>query len=1082
MNHRIRACLPTIGLLGLVLTPDAALASSGGGADDYLAITQSVAPNILYVIDLSSDMDQPCSDVGGEDTGSSGSSDTGGDTGGLIIDTGRGEAFGGGGSAQAGSGSSSSESCLSVVLDSINIMMQHYDWARYGVIGTTDSDSDDGYYPIAPIGSSYAEIAAALSSVTVHSGASTRNLAEAISAAATDYLASSTTEDEVDDDGDGFTQDWTEGPILYACQDTHIIVITSDRPEGDDAVPSFYKPDIEGLFGYTDIKCDDSGLSTTDSQCYYDQTVYQLANWDLRSDLSDDQIAYVHTLGINTDTDAVADSLFENASDLISGNGIYTATDGTDTDELLSQLMSIMMDIRSGFYSASTPVISTNGDYLVYSFFEVTGDDPLAEGHVRAYEIDNDPASTTYGQVQYDGATEFGGALWDGGTLLVSRIVTASESNEEDRDGIGRRDIYTFFEEGVSSLYSESYDDKRQGFDLDFVTSIGADATALDLILDTTVDPDDSSCADDQSYDLNDDCQVDDQDLQALVDFARGLPEATFRYIDQERGTWKLGDSPNAIPVIVEADSDTFAINPTYRKFLDELIANDYPSVVLLPANDGMLHAFRLEEDDGTSDTEIGEELWAWIPGYLLYREHDAEWAGRLIDQMLYGRTFLFDGSPTVDDVWIDYDGDGIQSCNSVPEDCEWRRVVVVQQGMGGPVTLALDITDPTTPEFLWEQTDEGDPTAMGYTVGQPLVGLVLDSSSGSNKDRYVAMWGSGRAVPYSTATAYYESAEGNLYMWAMGDDFYGTSTVGFQDYDSTGTARGDNDHPEVGVVSDSILSGDIDTDANYEYAYIAAALAAVDADDDGDMDTLYFPITTAYSPSDEGGSGPGDAADPGSTWMYKACINTSDPGDMTWVEFYDPIDDGSLLYRPEIYYKATAVWHDDGGLGVYWGSGSPYARDTGRKGYFFAMKDTDPLSCTSDTMTAITDCEGAGIFELDASESLTSAPLAYAGVLYFTTWVPEADRCDGGSGRVYGLRYDDCSPGMDTNDDGEADSADAEYVEFEGEVLSGVVIGPNGQLYVGSTDGESTSLIEDIQSVTDPYLGTSNVSWMELF
>ena len=76
-------------------------------------------------------------------------------------------------------------------------------------------------------------------------------------------------------------------------------------------------------------------------------------------------------------------------------------------------------------------------------------------------------------------------------------------------------------------------------------------------------------------------------------------------------------------------------MDPTYRKFLTELEDNAEfsPDIVLVPANDGMLHAFRLDENTNTSDTEIGEELWAWIPGYLLYRDHDASWAGRLIDQ-----------------------------------------------------------------------------------------------------------------------------------------------------------------------------------------------------------------------------------------------------------------------------------------------------------------------------------------------------------------------------------------------------------------------------------------------------------------
>ena len=71
---------------------------------------------------------------------------------------------------------------------------------------------------------------------------------------------------------------------------------------------------------------------------------------------------------------------------------------------------------------------------------------------------------------------------------------------------------------------------------------------------------------------------------------------------------------------MVQSDADLYTLDPTYRKFLDELEQNNYPDIVLYPANDGMLHAFRLYENTNTPDTEIGEELWAWVPGYLLYR------------------------------------------------------------------------------------------------------------------------------------------------------------------------------------------------------------------------------------------------------------------------------------------------------------------------------------------------------------------------------------------------------------------------------------------------------------------------------
>lgn len=1016
------------------------LADSSSGGEEYLSVTEAVPPNIIFLVDLSSNMAVPCN-------------------------------------------SSLTVSCLSTVLSVIDNISQHYDWARYALVGTSDSTSNAQFTRIIPLGTPSTQFSATLSSVTTNSS-NIANLTESLGTLMTDYVTNAQANDNEDDDGDGFIADWNETVFDYHCQDTHVIVFTNQRPTYDDQVPLFYRPDLSAIYlTLDDIMCDASGLSTTDTQCYYDNAVWTMYNFDARSDLTGTQIVKTHTIGIDTASDSVADALYSNASDLIGGAGIYTSTDGS-FDEMLAQVLNIMTNIRSGFYSRSTPIVSADGNNLIYTFYEVTNNDPLSKGHIRAYEIDNDPTNTTtYGQVLYNGPTEFGGALWDGGTLLVSRIVEASEYNEEDRDGIGHRDIYTFFEPAESVLSSESNVDRRQGLDRTFVSNVGNNSTLLDLILDTSPNTANPSCPVTGLYDLDEDCDVDADDLQALVDFARGLPEAQFPFINRERGSWKLGNAPNAIPAVVQSDEDIYSLDPSYRKFLDELEQNDYPDIVLYPANDGMLHAFRLYENSNTPDTEIGEELWAWIPGYLLYRTHDATWAGRLMDQMVYGQTFLFDGTPVVDDVWVDEDADGIKDCFSVPNDCEWKRVVVVQQGQGGPLTLALDITDTTAPKYLWEQIDESDNTAIGYTTSRPVIAPIYDySDSSSPKDSYVAFWGSGRAVPNATNETYYKSTEGNIYIWNMGDDYFGTQSEGYQDTSSTGSPAGDNYHPEADVYS-SLLN--LDSDSQYEYGYISAALAVVDVDSDGDADTLYFPITTAYRPTSEGGLGLTSITDPGASWMYKACVDTTNPGVFTWAEFYDPVDTASLLYRPEVYYAATTAWHSDGSLGVYWGSGTPYDRDSARRGYFFAMKDSAPMSCTSFAVTPVSNCGTDGVYSLRPGEGLTADPIAYAGVVYFPTWTPASDRCNGGTGRMYGLRFDDCSPGVDTDGDGDADSSDNPSISTASSYISGITVTDAGTIMYGtsavSTDGSSDA-VGTISGATNPFLGTTSVAWMEIF
>lgn len=1043
-RNRHLAILTIFGVISTALAPEARASS----ADEFLELMGDVDPNIVFLLDLSEEMGDPCAldTLADTDTASSGGADT------AVVDE--------------DAGSMADAPCMVMAIDAIRQISMHYEGARFGVVGTAEAADDSGFRPIIPVGSPATEFSSGLHGLMT-SPLDTRNLAESLSSLADTYFSNSDTDDLEDDDGDGFSADWEEAPIQYACQETHVIVLTRGRPVDDEDPLSSYIASIS-----PDVLCDEDGEDTTDSQCYYDNAVYSLYNTDFRADLSGDQNVIVHTIAIGASDDEVVDDLFSNATDLIDGAGMYTII--TDPEEILSTIMTVLRDIRSGTYSRSSPVVSADGSYLIYGFYEIDADNPLAEGHVRAYEIEDDPTSPNYGQVLYDGPDEYGGAIWDAGDLLVSRPVTSSESNPDDRDGFGKRDIYTFFEPAALVMATEADSDHRMGLDYEFVQAVSTDEFAMLQILkmDVTRAP---PCADDKTYDLNDDCLVDEDDLQALVDFVRGLPEATYRYLDMERGTWKLGDSPHSVPVVVSKRNNAFTVDPTYRTFLKEMEASDYPDIVLIAANDGMLHAFALEDDTSTLDSEEGEELWAWIPGQLLYRDQDPAWAGRLIDLMLYGRTFLFDGTPVVEDVWIDADDDNTKDCTDL-DNCEWRRVVVVQQGKGGAVTLALDITNPTSPQFLWEQTDDVDTTAMGYTISTPVIANIYDKSGDDPDewhDRWVAMWGSGRAVPWGIGESNYESAESNIYMWHVGDDYWGTATVGYR-------IQGDNGHPESDLYSSSL---DSDGDDHYEYGYISGALAVVDVDSDGDADTVYFPVTASYTPTDEGGSGPGDTQDPGATWMYKACIPGRNPDNLRWIEFYDPVDDsdGAIAKRPEVYYAATTAWLADGSLGVYWGTGSPYDRDFADPGYLFAVQDADPGSCTSDTMTPISSCGANGVVELDSGEGLTGSPTVYAGVLYFSTWAPASDVCDGGEGRVYALGYDDCAAAIDLNEDDAVTEADM-YTTVDG-YPSSVTVTDMGTVMVGTAtpDMDSGDPITVIKTTDNLLYVSQTLAWMEV-
>lgn len=139
--------------------------------------------------------------------------------------------------------------------------------------------------------------------------------------------------------------------------------------------------------------------------------------------------------------------------------------------------------------------------------------------------------------------------------------------------------------------------------------------------------------------------------------------------------------------------------------------------VAYVGANDGMLHAFVVgkwhEGDnpdteniiengywvyDPDKDSEIGKELWAYIPSNLL---SELECISS-VDYGLEGSTCphkaMVDLSPTVWNVFIDPDSGGANSQGK-----RWRTVLIGGERGGGDVYFAIDVTDPDNPRVLWE-------------------------------------------------------------------------------------------------------------------------------------------------------------------------------------------------------------------------------------------------------------------------------------------------------------------------------------------------------------------------------------------
>ncbi len=230
------------------------------------------------------------------------------------------------------------------------------------------------------------------------------------------------------------------------------------------------------------------------------------------------------------------------------------------------------------------------------------------------------------------------------------------------------------------------------------------------------------------------------QYVDYLVDYIRAAP-GSCRY------PYRLGAIVHSSPVIQGHLKDVDVAIPSFRAYKMSEAFRERPTVLYVGTHDGMIHAFRVDRPDTQAHEEWGKELWAFIPNHLLTRLKD-----------LPNRfEVLLDGEPVVKDILLSRT---LDSLGSVEEEAgKWRSVLVTGYGKGGRGYVALDVTDPTDPKFLWEISPEGrwwvvngtpqygspaqfanDFTRLGWTVSRPALGNVFLGS----EEVAVAVFGGG--------------------------------------------------------------------------------------------------------------------------------------------------------------------------------------------------------------------------------------------------------------------------------------------------------------------------------------------------
>ena len=819
-----------------------------------------------------------------------------------------------------------SRTCAEAMEDALHRVIGHHDELWWGLAGTSDAPDLDRFHPLAALGTTTEELVA----TSLEPLGATRNLGESVASLARAYLRTVP--------GEGKEAGFAGAPIDFAAQQTHVVVLTTGGPTHDD------------------VSLEEAA---------------RLLRQDLRPDLDGEQLARLHVIGLALDEEQPE---LAAAAELAAGS----YREASDRDTLVAALLELLLELRDEHGVQSWQVLASEDEHLLSAWFEAVPGDPLLHGHLDRWPAELDEASTP---------------SWDAAELLADRPVWPGEYNGHDRDGFGRRDLYTFVPElawqSTSSAW-QAAQHQRMSFDHVLVRSL-AQSDQLDLVVDTSRD---GAGLGDDAWDLDGDGWIGWTDAQHLVDFVRGAPATRYRFLDATRGTARLGDDPRSAPAIVTPRRDTYALDGSYRAFLARLEAEDLPTVAYVATNAGLLHCIQVEDGPATTAStwseqdEAGQELWAWVPASVLYREPVVEGAGRLVEQLWYGRTRLLEGTPVVDDVWIDADGDGA----SAPDGSEWHRVVVVQQGRGGPATLALDVTDPRDPRFLWERIDPHEPTALGATSSRPGVVTVEDARGDQLAWRHVVLSTSGAAPAASISATRREQAEAALYTWDVGDTWWTLpsptlATFGFQG--GTFEAGG-------ATLLDS-------------WGAMPGAVTAVDVDGDGAVETLYLPVTSTE---------PVDGEEHARTWIQKAVLDPASPDTPTWC---DPFDPASLVGEAELALAGTASWRTDGALGLYFATGSPDALDPDGQEHLIALVDPDPSTCVA--LAPEPRCGDGGAYALSPGERPVAEPVVIDGTVWLATWLPDAHE-GGHETRLYGLADGTCTGQHDSDGDGEPDAS----------------------------------------------------------
>lgn len=192
----------------------------------------------------------------------------------------------------------------------------------------------------------------------------------------------------------------------------------------------------------------------------------------------------------------------------------------------------------------------------------------------------------------------------------------------------------------------------------------------------------------------------------------------------------RLGDIYHSSPVSVSKPENAIS-DESYNLFRERPEVANRPTMIYVGTNDGLIHAFVGEAHtypsmpgfnyDSLGELPAGHELWAFAPPVLLHK----------LDAASTSHQLMADGTPVVRDVFFQR----LPGAN--PDGDQYHTVLITGFRGGEAGYLALDVTDPVAPKFLWQFVVPGE---MGNSIGRVGMGQALFELGGQLQERAIAV------------------------------------------------------------------------------------------------------------------------------------------------------------------------------------------------------------------------------------------------------------------------------------------------------------------------------------------------------